>query len=81
MSESTRAFINVQLPPRRMLTKPEAIMYCRRPKTVFLKECPASPVEFPNGDMRYDMRDLDSWLDNMKSNQADEDIDAMLDNL
>jgi hypothetical protein len=24
------------------------------------------PIRFPNGDLRYDVRDLDEWLDGLK---------------
>jgi hypothetical protein len=30
-----------------------------------------SPIKFPNGDLRYDVIDLNKWLDKLKDNGED----------
>jgi hypothetical protein len=66
--------------PKRMLTKAEGAHHCGRPVKRFERECPVTPVRFPNGDSRYDVRDLDAWLDSLKSgaDAAADDILARL---
>ena len=77
----TRVILDVEVPPRRMLKKAEAALYCRRPLSVFEREFPFKPIKFPNGDLRYDMHDLDTWLNSLKSDAQDLDIDAMIERL
>lgn len=60
------ATLQLNIIPKRMLTKIEAAHHCGRPIKRFEVECNISPVEFPNGDKRYDVRDLDAWLDSLK---------------
>jgi hypothetical protein len=49
-----------------MFGKIDAAHYCGRPVKRFEAECPVAPVRFSNGDLRWDMRDLDSWIDLLK---------------
>jgi hypothetical protein len=67
------ATINLTVISKRMLSRREAAEHCGRSLRRFEVECPFSPVRFPNGDMRYDVRDLDSWLDKLKNNSEDSD--------
>lgn len=60
------ATLQLSIVPKRMLTKAEAALHCGRPVKRFDAECDVTPVKFPNGDRRYDIRDLDAWLDRMK---------------
>jgi hypothetical protein len=55
-----------------MLSAKEAGEYCGLP----VKQIPVAPVEMPNGKSLYDMRDLDDFLDGLKSSRPydDEDI-------
>ncbi|ATQ70284.1 hypothetical protein CQW49_08115 [Methylosinus trichosporium OB3b] len=53
-----------------MLTKAEAAHHCGRPVKRFEVECKVAPVKFPNGDTRYDVRDLDAWIDALKGGAA-----------
>lgn len=57
----------VKIPPRRMLTKQEAAAYCGLRPRAFAKSCRISMVAFPNGELLYDIRDLDHWLDTIKN--------------
>jgi hypothetical protein len=73
----TSATLQLNIIPKRMLTKAEAAHHCGRPVKRFEAECDVSPVKFPNGDSRYDVQDLDKWIDGLKagkSSDADEII-------
>ena len=68
------ATLNLRLSPRRMLKPSEAADYCGRSLRTFEIECPVAPVAFPNGDKRFDMRDLDAWLDGLKTVTYDAEL-------
>jgi|ERR1044071_7230886 hypothetical protein len=55
------------LVPKRMMTKAEAAHYCGRSIKSFQAECHVAPVRFGNGQTRYDVNDLDAWLDQLKT--------------
>lgn len=62
---------------RRMLTKREAAIYCGVPINRFPAAVSVPPISMPHGKMLYDIKDLDNWLDRLKTgapNDADEDI-------
>jgi hypothetical protein len=65
------ATFNLRIVPKRMLSKAEAAHHCGRSVKRFEIECPTTPIEFPNGDRRWDVYDLDSWLDALKLNPSD----------
>jgi hypothetical protein len=70
------ATLNLTIVSKRMLTKREAAEHCGRPVKSFIIECPVSPVKFANGDLRWDLRELDAWLDSLKLDN--DDTDAIL---
>jgi hypothetical protein len=70
------ATLNLTVVQKRMLTKREAAEHCGRSVRNFERECSATPVKFANGDLRWDVRDLDAWLDSLKA--AIDDADAIL---
>jgi hypothetical protein len=70
--------VQLSFTPKRMLTRSEAAQHCGRSVGRFKIECPVPPVIFANGDLRWDVRDLDSWLDGIKANSGDQDVDAIL---
>ena len=74
------ATLNLKVSPRRMLTIREAADYCGLPQKKFTHYCRVSPIQIGGVDQRYDMRDLDHWLDGMKSGlpDGDDDIIALL---
>jgi hypothetical protein len=74
------ATLNLRVSPRRMLTEREAAEYCGRTIRTFKGECPVAPTVFGNGDRRFDMQDLDRWLDGLKLGTLD-DADAILERL
>jgi hypothetical protein len=76
----TLATLQLNIIPKRMLTETEAAHHCGRPVKRFKTECPVSPVVFSNGDRRFDIQDLDGWLDSMKAGKSthNDDIVARL---
>jgi hypothetical protein len=77
---SQQATLNVVVIPKRMLTKTEAACHCGRPVKRFVLECRVKPIRFENGDERYDLHDVDAWLDSLKDGNSD-DVDTIIDKL
>jgi hypothetical protein len=73
------ATLHLTVVNKRMLTKREAAEHCGRPVRKFEVECPVGPIKFANGDLRWDVRDLDAWLDALKCRI--DDADAIVDRL
>jgi len=65
--------LNLTVLTKRMLDKREAAEHCGRSLKRFEIECSVSPLKFLNGDLRYDVRDLDRWLDTLKDTVQDSD--------
>jgi len=76
-----QATINLITIPKRMLTRAEAASHCGRPVKRFEVECPIRPIRFPNGDERYDVQDIDEWLDSLKTGHEDFAVEAILERL
>ncbi|TIQ46369.1 MAG: hypothetical protein E5X49_02065 [Mesorhizobium sp.] len=64
------AMLNIRMTPRRMLPLREAAEYVGVPSKRFAAVCPVTPVGMPDGSRLYDIRDLDRWLDSLKSGDA-----------
>ena len=75
------ATVNLNLIQKRMLTKTEAAEHCGRSVKRFEIECPARFVRFANGDVRWDIHDLDAWIDSLKAGPVHCDFDALIDRL
>jgi hypothetical protein len=67
------ATLNIKVSPRRMLTAREAAEYCGLPAKKFPAVCRVAPVALPGDELRYDMRDLDDWLDGLKGGAPNDD--------
>lgn len=67
----TSATLQINVIPKRMLKRTEAAHHCGRSARRFDAECPCSPVKFPNGDLRFDVQDLDAWLNSLKAGADD----------
>lgn len=67
------ATLNIKVKPNRMLTQADAAGYAGLTGKQFDRECPVRPVEIAPGVLRYDMRDLDQWIDGLKSGTGDDD--------
>jgi len=72
------ATLQINWQPKRMLTKSESAHHCGRSITRFVVECPVAPVAFPNGDLRWDVQDLDGWINSLKAGADDHDADAIV---
>jgi hypothetical protein len=72
------AVLQINVIPIRMLTMAEGARHCGRSLTRFKIECPVKPIRFENGDLRYDVQDLDVWLTSLKSSAGNHDADAIL---
>ncbi len=67
----SNAVVSLTVVSKRMLAKREAAEHCGRSLKRFELECPVVPVRFSNGDLRFDVKDLDKWLDNLKDQSED----------
>jgi len=72
------AVLQINVIPKRMLTKAEAAHHCGRSLIRFQRECPCPPVTFPNGDVRFDIQDLDIWLNSLKAGSLDRSADDIV---
>lgn len=67
--------MNVQ--PYRMLKKSDAAAYCGLSVAGFERNCTVASVTFPDGRTLWDVRDLDAWLDRLKSDQNSTDDEIL----
>ncbi len=67
------ATLNLRVQASRLLTEADAAHYCGRPLKRFKAECSTAPIVMANGDIRYDIRDLDKWIDGLKAGSSDDD--------
>ncbi len=72
------ATLQINIIPKRMLEKKEGAHHCGRSVRRFEVECPVHPVRFANGDLRWDVQDLDGWLDSLKAGAGDHEADAIV---
>jgi hypothetical protein len=73
-----QATLNIIVIPKRMLTRAEGASYCGRPLKRFGVECPVRPIRFANDDIRYDIQDLDGWLDSLKNGHEDTNVESII---
>ena len=71
------ATLNIKVSPRRMLSAREAADYCGLPLKKFPMACKVAPVQLPGVDVRYDIRDLDQWIDGLKGDTPNDDDDII----
>ena len=72
------AVVQFNIIPIRMLKIAEAARHCGRSLTRFKIECPVVPIKFENGDLRWDVQDLDVWINSLKAGAGDHDADAIV---
>jgi hypothetical protein len=72
------ATLQINWQPKRMLTKSESAHHCGRSVRQFQIECPVDPIKMRNGDLRWDVRELDRWLDSLKAGLGDHETDAII---
>ena len=73
----SRALIEVELKPFRLLSKAHASDYCGLPPKRFETLCPVPAVCLPDGKRAWDAKDLDAWIDQLKASGADTDADIL----
>jgi hypothetical protein len=61
--------ISLKVEPYRILSKREAANYCKISVRDFPIRCPVRPLNMGRGEMLYDVRDLDRWIDSFKGAQ------------
>lgn len=79
--------IRIDMPMKRLLEKDEAAAYIgiTRPKDKrerckkFDAMCPVHPTLLPGHEMRFDIRDLDKWIDSLKGDE--QSVDDILERL
>ncbi|WP_343503559.1 MULTISPECIES: hypothetical protein [Roseobacteraceae] len=59
--------LNISVIDKRMLKQSEAASYSGLPLKHFKSSCPVRPVELRRGTLLWDRRDLDHWIDAVKS--------------
>lgn len=70
--------MKVTTKPARLVTVREAADYCRLPQRKFEAQCPAKPIIFETGEKRYDLHDIDPWLDGLKADGMAHSQDEIL---
>lgn len=59
--------LNISVIEKRMLRASEAAHYTGFAANQFARECPVMPILLSTGAKLWDKRDLDAWLDGLKS--------------
>ena len=72
------ATLQINVIPKRLLNQSEAAHHCGRSVARFKIECSVHPLEFPNGDLRWDVQDLDAWINSLKAGAGDRDAEAII---
>jgi hypothetical protein len=72
------ATVQINVVPKRLLKKGEAASYCGRSVKRFEAGFPYPPVRMPNGDLLYDVHDLDKWVDSLKAGAPDCDVEDIV---
>lgn len=73
--------LKIQTTPTRMLKKSQAAGYCGLSLPKFDQECPVTPVEYGCGEVRFDVHDLDRWIDGLKSGFMSQHHDEIIEKL
>lgn len=63
----TSANLNISVIDKRMLKDSEAASYAGLTVKRFKATCPVQPIELSPGTVLYDKRDLDAWIDGIKT--------------
>lgn len=71
------AMLNIRVIQPRMLSQKQAADYVGIGARKFTAACPVAPILMPGGVTMYDVRDLDTWLDQLKHGAMESD-DAIL---
>jgi hypothetical protein len=67
------ALLNIRVVQPRMMSIRQAADYVGLPLRRFPRICTVRPIAMPESEERYDIRDLDRWLDQIKAGNAETD--------
>lgn len=70
--------LNISVIDRRMLKQTEAASYAGLPTKHFKAACPVKPIELKEGTLLWDRKDIDLWIDGVKSGAITETRDDIL---
>lgn len=70
--------LNITVIEKRLLRKAEAAEYVGLAQKHFSVHCPVQTIELRQGEIRWDKRDLDRWIDGMKDGADASDRDEIL---
>lgn len=70
--------LNISVIDKRMMKQAEAASYSGLPVKHFIVACPVRPVELKEGAKLWDRKDIDLWIDEVKSGSAIETRDDIL---
>lgn len=73
----TNTMLNIRVVQPRMMSVRQAADYVGIPLKRFSRVCSVRPIAISEGDERYDIRDLDQWLDNLKAGHTDADTEIV----
>jgi hypothetical protein len=71
------AMLNIRVVQPRMMSLKQAADYVGLPLRRFPRICTVKPVTMAESEERYDIRDLDQWLDQIKAGDAGTDADIL----
>ena len=72
------ASLNISVTEKRMMNEAEASSYCGLAVKHFKEACPVQPVNLGGNAVRFDKRDLDQWIDTVKTGSVDTSREAIL---
>ena len=70
--------LNISVIDKRMMKQSEAASYTGLPVKHFKAACPVRPVELKQGTLLWDRKDIDLWIDGVKSGAVTETRDEIL---
>lgn len=70
--------LNISVIDKRMMKQSEAASYSGLPVKHFKAACPVRPVELKEGTLLWDRKDIDLWIDGVKSGAMTETRDDIL---
>ncbi len=70
--------LNISVIDKRMMKQSEAASYSGLPLKHFKAACPVRPVKLTENTLLWDRRDIDLWIDDVKSGTVTETRDDIL---
>jgi len=71
------AMLNIRVVQPRMMSIKQAADYVGLPLKRFPRVCSVRPIAMPESEERYDIRDLDLWLDHIKAGNPGTDAEIL----